>query len=292
MTPSPDLHAHSTASDGTLSPAQLMARASAAGVQMMALTDHDTLEGLPEAAAAAEAEGIAFVPGVEISVSWGGRTVHIVGLGIDDRNTVLQAGLAGLRTFRDWRAEEIGRRLEKAGFSGVFERARAHSNGRLIGRTHFARALVELGHAETVREVFRRFLVRGKPGHVRGEWAELGDAVAWIKAAGGQAVIAHPARYGFTRSKLQRLAHDFMAAGGEGIEVISGSHSRDETLTMANLARQSGLLGSVGSDYHGPENPWIELGRLPSLPANVPPIWRDWSLSSGSRTPSALSQGT
>ncbi len=242
----------------------------------MALTDHDTLEGLPEAAVAAEAQGLAFVPGVEISVSWGGRTIHIVGLGVDAENASLQEGLAGLRTFRDWRAEEMGRRLEKAGYAGVLERAREFSNGRLIGRTHFARALVDLGHAETVRAVFQRFLVRGKPGHVPGQWAELGDAVGWIRAAGGQAVIAHPARYGFTRSKLRRLVDDFIAAGGEGIEVISGSHSRDETLNMANLARQSGLLGSAGSDYHGPENPWIELGRLPALPANVRPIWHDW----------------
>lgn len=269
-----------------------MACASAAGVQVMALTDHDTLEGLPEAAAAAEAEGLGFVPGVEISVSWGGRTIHIVGLGVDDQNTVLQVGLARLRAFRDWRAEEMGARLEKAGYAGVLECAKGFSNGRLIGRTHFARALVELGHAETVREVFQRFLVRGKPGHVPGEWAELGDAVAWIKAAGGQAVIAHPARYGFTRSKLRRLVDEFIAAGGEGIEVISGSHSRDEMLTMANLARQSGLLGSAGSDYHGPENPWIELGRLPMLPANVRPIWWNWSLIPRSRTASAVSQGT
>lgn len=292
MNPSPDLHAHSTASDGTLSPALLMARASAAGVQVMALTDHDTLEGLPEAAAAAEAEGIAFVPGVEISVSWGGRTIHIVGLGVEHENPILQAGLAELRRFRDWRAEEMGRRLEKAGFPGVLARARAHSNGRLIGRTHFARALVELGHAETVREVFQRFLVRGKPGHVPGEWAELGDAVGWIRAAGGQAVIAHPARYGFTRSKLRRLVDDFIAAGGEGIEVVSGSHSRDESLTLANLARQVDLSASAGSDYHGPENPWVELGRLPSLPPNVRPIWHDWSLIPASQTPSAVSEGT
>ncbi|RMG38239.1 MAG: PHP domain-containing protein [Gammaproteobacteria bacterium] len=292
MNPSPDLHAHSTASDGTLTPSALMARARAAGVAVMALTDHDTLEGLPEAAIAARSQGMYFVPGVEISVSWGGRTIHVVGLGVDHDNAVLQEGLKGLRRFRDWRAEEMGRRLAKAGYPGVFERAQGFSNGRLIGRTHFARALVALGHAESVRQVFQHFLVRGKPGHVAGEWAALGDAVGWIRAAGGQAVIAHPARYGFTRSKLRRLVAEFIEAGGEGIEVVSGSHNRDEVLTMANLARQAGLLASAGSDYHGPENPWIELGRLPPLPAGLRPIWHDWPLRLPAETPSALAEGS
>jgi len=272
-----DLHAHSTASDGTLTPAQLMRRAHAAGVQVMALTDHDTLEGLPEAAAEAAQLGLRFVPGVEVSVSWGGRTVHIVGLGVDPQSTELEQGLRGLRGYRDWRAEEMGRRLAKVGIEGMFEHARGLSNGRLISRTHFARALVEKGHAESVRAVFKKFLVNGKPGFVEGQWASLADAVGWIVAAGGQAVIAHPARYGLTRTRLRKLIKDFMAAGGTGIEVVSGSHSRDDYFTMAQHARDFGLLASTGSDYHGPENPWIELGPLPQLPHGCTPIWHDWA---------------
>lgn len=277
MKPIHDLHAHSTASDGTLSPAELMRRAHEAGIQVMALTDHDTLEGLPEAAAKAQALGLGFVPGVEISVTWNGGTVHIVGLGVDPQHSGLQEGLAGMRGFRDWRAEEMGRRLAKAGIEGIFELARGYSNGRLISRTHFARALVETGHADSVRGVFKHYLVKGKPGFVEGEWADLSDAVGWITAAGGQAVIAHPARYRMTRTKLRKLIAAFVDAGGVGIEVVSGIHSRDEYFTMAAHARDFGLLASAGSDYHGPENPWIELGRLPELPSGCKPIWHDWA---------------
>lgn len=274
-----DLHAHSTASDGTLSPTHLMQRAHAAGVEVMALTDHDTLEGLCEASTCAARLGLGFVPGVEVSVTWQAQTVHIVGLGVDRDNAVLQRGLAELREFRDWRAEEIGRRLARDGIPGGYEGARALSNGRLISRTHFARFLVDNGHAPDVRAVFRKFLVSGKPGYVAGQWAELGDAVRWIRAAGGQAVIAHPARYSMTRGKLRRLIGEFAELGGEGLEVVSGSHSRDDYFTMAKHARDFGLLASAGSDYHGPEHPWVELGRLPELPDGCKAIWKDWHIS-------------
>jgi len=274
-----DLHAHSTASDGTLSPSELMQRAHAAGIQVMALTDHDTLEGLPEAAACAQELGLEFVPGVEVSVTWQGITVHVVGLGVAPDSQVLSRGLAGLREFRDWRAEEIGRRLARHGIVGAFEGACAYSNGRLISRTHFARFLVEKRHAPDLRAVFRRFLVDGKPGFVAGQWAELEDAVRWIHAAGGQAVIAHPARYKVTRSKLRRLFAEFAKLGGEALEVVSGSHSRDDYFTMAQHARDFGLLASAGSDYHGPEHPWIELGRLPELPDRCKAVWKDWHIS-------------
>lgn len=272
-----DLHAHSTASDGTLSPEALMRRAHGAGVQVMALTDHDTLEGLSEAQATADSLGLGFVPGVEVSVTWEGLTVHIVGLGIDRDDAVLQRGLASLRAFRDWRAEEIGRRLDRHGIPGGFEAARALSNGRLISRTHFARYLVERGHAKDLREVFRRFLVNGKPGYVPGQWASLADAVGWVRAAGGEAVIAHPARYRVTRSKLRRLIGEFAELGGVALEVVSGSHSRDDYFTMAHHARDFGLAASAGSDYHGPEQPWIELGRLPELPPGCRAVWQDWA---------------
>ena len=273
-----DLHAHSTASDGSLSPTRLMQRAHAAGVEVMALTDHDTLEGLPEAREAAAGLGLGFVPGVEISVTWERITVHIVGLGVDPESEVLDRGLARLREFRDWRAEEIGRRLARHGIAGAFEGALAYSNGRLISRTHFARFLVEKCHARDLRAVFRRFLVNGKPGYVAGQWAELEDAVRWIHEAGGQAVIAHPARYKVNRSKLRRLIGEFVELGGEAIEVVSGSHSREDYFTIAAHAHDFGLLASAGSDYHGPEHPWIELGRLPALPRGCKPIWQEWNV--------------
>ena len=271
-----DLHTHSTASDGTLSPTELVRRARQAGVGVLALTDHDTTEGLPEARIAAGAAGIRLVSGVEVSVTWSAMTIHIVGLGFRDDDPALQAGMAALREYRDWRAVEIGRRLGKAGIPGAFEGARAWSNGRLISRTHFARFLVEKGHAPTVRDVFKKFLLRNKPGHVSGNWAPLEDAVGWITGAGGQAVIAHPARYRLTRTKLRRLIGEFRECGGQGIEVVSGSHSRDECFTMARHAADTGLLASAGSDYHGPENPYVDLGRLQPMPHGVRPVWAEW----------------
>lgn len=276
MTIAYDLHTHSSASDGTLAPAELVRRAAGAGVDVLALTDHDTTEGLAEAGRAAAAAGIRLINGVEVSVTWNAMTIHVVGLGFDRDNSALQQGLVCLREFRDWRAVEIGRRLEKAGIAGAFDGARRYSGGRLISRTHFARYLVEQGHAATVRDVFRKFLLRNKPGHVSGRWAALEDAVRWITQAGGQAVIAHPARYGLTRTKLRRLIGEFRECGGEGIEVVSGSHNRDECYTMARHARDSGMLASAGSDYHGPENPYVDLGRLMPLPDGTRPVWSRW----------------
>lgn len=274
-----DLHTHSTASDGTLAPAELVRRAAAAGVDVLALTDHDSVAGVAEARAAAEPAGLRLVPGVEVSVTWEASTVHIVGLGVDVRNAALGAGLAGLQRFRAWRAEEMGRRLAKVGIAGAYERARSLSNGHLISRTHFARFLVETGRCRNLQAVFRNYLVPGRPGFVSGEWADLADAVAWIRGAGGQAVIAHPARYKMTRSKLRRLVGAFKETGGDAIEVISGSHDRSDYPVIARLARDFGLLASAGSDYHGPENAWISLGRVPRLPPDCRPVWHDWALT-------------
>ncbi len=276
-----DLHSHSTASDGTLAPRELVRRAAAAGVQVLALTDHDITEGLAEASRAADDAGIRLVPGVEISVSWNRQTVHIVGLQIDPEQLELKTGLAELRNFRDWRAEEIGRRLARSGIDGAFEGARARSNGRLISRTHFARYLVDLGHFDDVRKVFKHYLVAGKPGHVPGEWASLEQALGWIHAAGGQAVVAHPARYKMTRSKRLRLLGEFRELGGAALEVVSGSHSRDDCFVMGRHARDLGLLASVGSDYHGPEHPWLELGRMRPIPEGCTPVWADWPAPAG-----------
>jgi predicted metal-dependent phosphoesterase TrpH len=268
-----DLHSHSLASDGTLAPDALLRAAHAGGVDVLALTDHDTTDGIAEAAATAGELGMQLVPGVEISVSWQAQTIHVLGIGVDPGNEALHAGLAGLRDFRDWRAEEIGRRLARAGIGGAYTGARALARGRIVGRTHFAHFLVEQGHAKSVREVFRRFLVHNKPGYVSGTWAELEAALGWIRAAGGLALVAHPARYRMTASKLRRLLGEFRECGGVGMEVVSGSHSRDNIQTMAALCRNQGLLASSGSDYHGPENCWVQLGQLPALPAGCTPVW-------------------
>lgn len=268
-----DLHSHSTASDGTLSPADLVRRAHGQGVHVLALTDHDTTAGLAEAQDAANGVGLELVPGVEVSVTWERRTVHIVGLNVDPDDAALQAGLARLEEFRHWRAEEIGRRLAKANVPDALAGARRHAKGSIVSRTHFAHYLVEVGRAPSVREVFKRYLVNDKPGHVPGQWASLEEAVGWIRGAGGQAVIAHPARYRLTATKLRKLMGAFLDCGGAGMEVVTGSHSRDECAAMAAHVRRQGLLASCGSDYHGPENPWIELGRLPALPSDCTPIW-------------------
>ena len=203
------------------------------------------------------------------------------GLGIDAACESLQEGLSGLREFRNWRAGEIGRRLAKAGIPGCYAGACSHAQGSIVGRTHFAHHLVAEGHAKSVRDVFKRFLVNNKPGYVSGKWASLEEALHWIDAAGGLAVVAHPARYGMTASKLRRFLGEFRECGGVGMEVISGSHSRDNVSAMAALCRNQNLLASCGSDYHGPENPWIRLGQLPALPAGCQPVWENhrWPLS-------------
>ncbi len=272
-----DLHTHSTASDGTLTPAELVQAAAAAGVDVLALTDHDTLAGVDDARQMAEKEGMRLIPGVEISVSWQGSTVHILGLDVDPGCEVLQKGLVALREYRDWRAEEIGRRLDKKGISGAYDGACALAKGKLVSRTHFARFLVAEGYARDVREVFKKFLVPGKPGHVTGKWASMEDAVGWILQAQGTAVIAHPARYKMSRSKLRKLIAAFRETGGQALEVVSGSHSKDEYQTMARHAKDFGMLSSAGSDFHDPETPWIALGRLPPLPMGCEPVWRNFS---------------
>jgi hypothetical protein len=275
-----DLHSHSTISDGTLSPEELVTRAAKAGVRVLALTDHDTTAGIEEAQSTASSYGLVLIPGVEISVTWNKQTVHIVGLKIDTDNQALQQGLSKMREFRDWRAKEIAVRLEKAGISGAYKGALAYSNGALVSRTHFARYLVQQGVVSDERKVFKHYLVKGKPGYIAGQWAELAQALEWIQGAGGMAVVAHPARYNMSRSKLRRLLSEFVELGGEAIEVVSGSHSRDDYYTMAKHASDFGLMASAGSDFHSPENPWIELGRLPLLPDNCRPVWSDWVVDS------------
>lgn len=271
-----DLHSHSTASDGTLAPAELVQRAHAQGVDVLALTDHDVTDGLAEAAQTAQELGLQLVPGVEISITWNGITIHIVGLNIDPQYERLQAGLASLRVSREGRGEEIARRLAKHGIEGALAGAQAFASGQILSRTHFARFLVEQGHAKDIRQVFKKFLVHNRPGYVPGEWASLEDAVGWIRAAGGQAVIAHPARYRISASRLRKFIADFKDCGGEGLEVVSGSHSAGDVQGMAQYAKRFELLASCGSDYHGPEQPWLELGKLPPLPEACTPVWAQW----------------
>lgn len=275
-----DLHSHTYYSDGTLSPTALVMRAQANGVQVLALTDHDATDGIAEARTVAQGIGLRLIPGVEISVTWGSQTLHIVGLGVDCANDSLQRGLASLRECRVQRAEEIGRRLAKAGIEGAYAGALALAQRHVISRTHFAHFLVAAGHAKNVRTVFQKFLTPGKPGYVPGAWTTLEQAVHWICAAGGQAVIAHPARYQLTSTRLNKLLVEFKHAGGVAIEVVCGSHNRDDNFRFAALAAKHELLASCGSDYHGPESPWVDIGRLPPLPEQCIPVWRDWELGS------------
>ena len=271
-----DLHSHSTASDGSLSPVELVRRAHAQGVDVLALTDHDVTDGLAEAGQTAQTLGLTLVPGVEISVTWNSATIHIVGLQIDPAHPGLQQGLAGLRAFRKERGREIAKRLAKHGIEGALEGAQAYANGQILSRTHFARFLVDQGYAKDMGKVFKHFLTHNRPGYVSGDWAKLEDAVRWIRESGGQAVIAHPARYRISATRLRQLITEFKDAGGTGIEVISGSHSAGDVQGMLHYARRFELLASCGSDYHGPEQPWIELGRLPALPEGCTPVWHEW----------------
>lgn len=272
-----DLHSHSWISDGSLSPADVVDRAAAAGVRVLALTDHDDTAGIDEARTmAARLGNIDIQPGVEISVTWQKMTIHIVALQVDVRCAALQQGLERLREFRNWRAGEMGRRLARCGIAGIHEEAMALSRGRIISRTHFARVLVQRGHARDMRDVFRNYLKPGKPGHVPGEWASLEEALDWIRAAGGVAVVAHPARYDLTNTRLRALLGEFGEHGGKAMEVISGSHSADDIVKMARHAREMKLFASSGSDFHSPENSWAQLGRLPALPADLLPVWVDW----------------
>lgn len=272
-----DLHCHSTASDGLLNPSDLASRAADKGVTVLALTDHDTVAGLAEARAAAESRGLRFVDGVEISVSWGGTTLHIVGLQIDPLNAELGAGLESVRASRTQRAKKIGDALDEAGIKDGLAGALAYvGNPDIISRTHFARFLVETGRAPDVKSVFQRYLVNGKPGYVPHEWAALGDAVSWIRASGGVAVIAHPGRYKLSKEEMRALLAEFKDCGGAGIEVVTGSHAPAQYREYGRLAREFGLLSSRGSDFHGPGESKVNLGELPQLSEDLKTVWHDW----------------
>ena len=274
-----DLHCHSIVSDGKLTPANLAARAKANGVDVWALTDHDEVSGIAAAREAAEQIDLTFVAGVEISITWGGETVHIVGLNIDETNSVLLAGLQQTRHGREQRAREMAQQLALVGIPDAFDGAlKFAGNPDLIGRTHFARYIIELGVCANTSAVFNKYLIEGKPGFVAHRWATLTQAVGWIQASGGTPVIAHPGRYRFNDMQRDALFEEFLALGGDAIEVVTGSHTVDEYSTWAHVAKQFGLRGSRGSDFHAPGESRVDLGALPPLPAFVTPVWADWAL--------------
>jgi hypothetical protein len=272
-----DLHCHSTASDGLLAPAELVRRAAGNGVGVLALTDHDEISGLAEARAQAAESRLRFIDGVEVSISWGGITIHIVGLNIDPGNTQLQQGLQAIRQGRSERAKRMAQDLARAGIPGSLEGAYAYvDNPNLIGRTHFARFLVEKRYVKDVKSAFQHYLVSGKPGYVPHQWATLQEALAYIKAGAGVAVLAHPGRYKLTRTQMRKFLGEFKDGGGAGIEVVTSSHTAEQFLEYAILAKEFGLLASRGSDFHGPGESRVDLGMLPKLSADLKPVWHDW----------------
>ena len=269
-----DLHCHSVISDGTLTPEVLAARAKANGVELWALTDHDEVSGQPRALEAAQALGLPYLTGTEISVTFANETVHIIGLGFDAYDAALVQGLHDTRGGREERAREMAASLAQVGIHGAFEGAlKFVGNPELISRTHFARFLVEAGVCRETSEVFRKYLTEGKPGYVPHRWATLKNAVSWITQAQGVAVIAHPGRYNLTPNEEYALFSEFKAHGGQGVEVVTGSHTRQEFVKYAETAQEFGLAASRGSDFHSPDESRTDLGTLPPLPGGLTPVW-------------------
>lgn len=275
-----DLHCHSNISDGTLTPAEVVNRAFERGVKVLALTDHDDTGGLDEARSVALQHGMTFINGVEISVTWRKHTLHIVGLGIDPAYIPLQEGLRSVRSGRGERAKKMADELAKAGIRGVLPGALKHAgNPNMIGRTHFARYLVEAGYCKDVKSVFNRYLANGKPGYVPHQWAELSDALEWIRGSGGVAVLAHPGRYmvgkhSMGKKTMHELLTEFAGLGGGALEVVTGSHTPEQYAEFARYAEEFNLLSSCGSDFHGPDESYRDLGRLPDLPMICRPVWQ------------------
>ena len=271
-----DLHCHSTISDGLLSPQDLVAHAAKSGVKVLALTDHDDVSGLLAAREAALLHGVHFINGVEISATWKKRTLHIVGLKIDAENAALKTALDKVRIGRDERAQEMAAGLAKVGIEGAYEGANAIAKQSILTRSHFAQFLVQSGHAKDVKTVFKKFLVKGKPGFVDHQWMSLQAAVGLINDSGGSAVIAHPGRYDLGAINMLLLMHEFRSYGGAAIEVVTGSHTPPQYQQFAKIAHQFSLKCSIGSDYHGPGLSYMAMGCVPELPAGCVPVWDDW----------------
>ncbi len=274
-----DLHSHTTASDGVLTPEELIIRAKHRGVHVLAITDHDSISGLQAAQNCAFSQDISIINGIELSVTWKKNNIHVIGLNIDTTHQELSNKLVELQQIRQARAIEIGTRLQKAGIKNALTGAQQFSANNNITRTHFARFLVKSGKASSMSDVFKRYLTHGKPGYVSVEWVSLENAVELIKSAGGQAVIAHPARYKMTNAKMKKMLGDFTACGGSAIEVVNSGCTKQVIENNARLANQFGLSASIGSDFHSPDNQYIDLGRFSALPGNVTPIWHDWKMT-------------
>lgn len=271
-----DLHNHSYYSDGEYSPTELVKLAKEEGIDVLALTDHDNVAGIAEALQAAEHAHIRLIPGVEISTSWMQKDIHIVGLGIDPEHPVLQAGLQTQLAKREQRSQGIGEKLAELGIADALAGAQALAGSKTIARPHFAHFLLKKGLVKDFQAAFSKYLGTGKPAYIAMEWASIPEAVQWIQAAGGQAVIAHPARYKLSRGKLFKLFDCFAEAGGDAIEVVTANHSKDEIQAMADYAKRYHFLASMGSDFHGPNIRRYSIGHLPPMPANCTPIWQDW----------------
>lgn len=285
-----DLHSHSQASDGALTPTELVRAAAEHGVRTLALTDHDTLAGIIEAETEATRHAMSLVAGVEISVTWQRRTLHVVGLGVALDATALNAGLDTVQSIRRERAQRIAAKLEKLGVTKALERAQKQAGSGQITRTHFAQLLLESGACKTMQQCFKRYLKAGKPAHVKVDWAALDDAISWIHQAHGVAVLAHPQAYGMSAAWRERMYSAFAAAGGDAVEVCCGNSTRQHIDSSAASTLAHGLMGSVGSDFHSHEQRWLALGRLAPLPNNITPVWQHPNLNAieTATTPSAL----
>ena len=271
-----DMHCHSTVSDGLLAPAEVVRRAHGNGVELLALSDHDELGGLALARETANELGLGFVDGVEISVSWGDdTTVHIVALGIDPADPGLNKGLAAVRSGRNARAMRMAAELDAVGIHGAYEGALSYAgNPALVSRAQFARHIAAVGLARDVKSVFDTWLAKGKPGYVPHAWATLDEALGWIQGAGGVAVIAHPGRYRLNGKEMRQLFGEFSERGGGALEVLSGAHSPEQVREFARYCREFGFSASRASDFHGPGESWIDLGKLPDLPEDLTPVWQ------------------
>jgi len=273
-----DLHSHTTASDGVLTPEELIIRAKHRGINVLAITDHDTISGLEAAQRSALSQDITVINGIEMSVTWNKNHIHVVGLNIDTTCKELGVRLSGLQQIRQDRAKEIAVRLEQVGIDNALIGAQQFSANNNITRTHFARYLLKIGKARNMSDVFKRYLAFGKPGYVSVEWIALDDAVGLIKSSGGQAVVAHPSRYKMTNTKMRKMLGDFTECGGSAIEVVNSGSTPETIDNNARLVNQFGLTASVGSDFHSPDNQYIDLGRFSPLPDNVTPVWHDWDI--------------
>ncbi len=266
-----DLHSHTTLSDGALVPAALISRAKEKGVDVLAITDHDTLDAYKQLPL--DTDEIKLVPGIELSTQWQTTGIHVLGLNIDLDSDAIKAATQFQTGARLERACQIGEKLKKHGIEDAFTGAQKLSSGGYIGRPHFAQHIINIGKANSMRAAFRKYLGAGKAGDVKKHWADLPQIIQWIRDANGIAVLAHPLKYKLTGTKLKRLLDGFIEAGGQGMEVVSGRQLPQQTRDMAQLCEQKNLLASCGSDFHLPGKSWAELGQFAALPDNVVPVW-------------------